>query len=115
VRRGLEALERAAALGQGLGRYGLQAAIASCHVQARHLGETDWEGIVALYDALAQVAPSPIVDLNRAVAVSMAYGPEAALEIVDALRSEPVLAGYHLLSSVRGSLLERLGRMGEAR
>ena len=115
VGRGLAAQERAASMGDGLGRYGIQAAIASCHARARRLEETDWARIVALYDALAEVAPSPIVDLNRAVAVSMAYGPEAALEIVDSIRANPLLDGYHLLPSVRASLLERLGRPEEAR
>jgi RNA polymerase sigma-70 factor (ECF subfamily) len=115
VHRGLVALERAARLGHGLGRYGLQAAIASCHVRAPSAAGTDWERVVALYDALAELEPSPIVELNRAVAVAMAYGPEAALEIVDSLGSVSVLHGYHLFWSVRGSLLERLGRRDEAR
>jgi predicted RNA polymerase sigma factor len=92
----------------------LQAAIAACHARARNPEDTDWEQIAALYDALAQLTPSPIVDLNRAVAVGMAFGPEAGLEIVDALTSEPTLKSYHLLPSVRGDLLARLGRFNEA-
>jgi predicted RNA polymerase sigma factor len=92
----------------------LQAAIAACHARAREPEETDWEQIAALYDALAQLTPSPIVDLNRAVAVGMAFGPEAGLEIVDALTSEPKLKAYHLLPSVRGDLLAKLGRFNEA-
>jgi len=115
IRRGLAALERAQALGGGLGAYALQAAIAACHARAREAAETDWERIVALYDALAQVAPSPVVGLNRAVAVSMAFGPAAALEIVDAMRAEPSLKNYQWLPSVRGDLLARLGRNAEAR
>jgi predicted RNA polymerase sigma factor len=115
IRRGLAALDRAAALGRGLGPYGLQAAIAACHARARSASETDWTRIAALYDALAQLAPSPVVELNRAVAVSMAFGPQAGLELVDALSTEPALRGYHLLPSVRGDLLEKLGRYDEAR
>jgi RNA polymerase sigma factor (sigma-70 family) len=115
IRRGLAALERAHELGDGLGPYALQAAIAACHARARTPEETDWERIVALYDALAQLAPSPVVELNRAVAVSMAFGPAAGLELVDALTSEPALARYHLLPSARGDLLEKLGRRAEAR
>jgi predicted RNA polymerase sigma factor len=115
VRRGLAALARAEALGGALGPYALQAAIAACHARARTAEETDWVRIVALYDALAQLAPSPVVDLNRAVAVSMAFGPAAGLELVDALTHESRLQGYHLLSSVRGDLLEKLGRFAEAR
>jgi predicted RNA polymerase sigma factor len=115
IRRGLAALARAEALGGTLGPYALQAAIAACHGRARTAEETDWVRIVALYDALAQLARSPIVDLNRAVAVSMAYGPTAGLEIVDTLISESRLASYHLLPSVRGDLLEKLGRFDEAR
>ncbi|TFW31523.1 RNA polymerase sigma factor [Massilia horti] len=115
IRRGLAALERAAALGLGLGPYGLQAAIASCHARALTPGETDWARIAALYDALAQVAPSAVVELNRAVAVSMAYGPQAGLELADTLLSEPTLKHYHLLPSVRGDMLARLGRRSEAR
>jgi RNA polymerase sigma factor (sigma-70 family) len=115
IRRGLAALERAEKLGGALGPYALQAAVAACHARARTAGETDWARIVALYDALAQLAPSPIVDLNRAVAVSMAFGPIAALEIVDALIRDSRLGSYHLLPSVRGDLLEKLGRFEEAR
>ncbi len=115
IRRGLAALERAERLGGALGPYALQAAIAACHARARTGAETDWQRIAALYDALAQVAPSPVVELNRAVAVSMAFGPAAGLELVDALTDEPSLEGYHLLPSVRGDLLTRLGRFDEAR
>ena len=115
VQRGFAALARARAQGLALGPYALQAAIASCHARARTAESTDWRRIVALYDALAQVQPSPIVELNRAVAVSMAFGPAAALELVDALAAEPALAGYHLLPSVRGDLLAKLGRTDEAR
>jgi predicted RNA polymerase sigma factor len=93
----------------------LQAAIAACHARARAPEETDWARIVALYDALAQLAPSPVVELNRAVAVGMAFGPEAGLELVDALTSVPSLKAYHLLPSVRGDLLAKLGRSDEAR
>ncbi len=115
VGRGLAALERARQRGGGLGPYTLQAAIAACHARARAPEQTDWERIVALYDALAQLAPSPVVELNRAVAVGMAYGPAAGLELVDELTSEPALEGYHLLPSVRGDLLVKLGRGAEAR
>jgi RNA polymerase sigma-70 factor (ECF subfamily) len=115
VGRGLAALERAYATGGPLGPYTLQAAIAACHARARAADDTDWERIVALYDGLAQLTPSPVVELNRAVAVGMAFGPRAALEIVDTLRGEPALGGYHLLPSVRGDLLEKLGRIDEAR
>jgi RNA polymerase sigma-70 factor (ECF subfamily) len=115
IRRGLAALERAETLGGALGPYTLQAVIAACHARARTPEETDWARIVALYDALAQLAPSPIVELNRAVALAMAYGPAAGLELVDALTSEPALKTYHLLPSVRGDLLARLGRFDEAR
>ncbi len=97
-----------------LGPYALQAAIAACHARARTPEETDWARIAALYDALAQLAPSPVVELNRAVALSMAYGPAAGLELVDALTSEPSLKNYHLLPSVRGDLLAKLGRFDEA-
>ncbi len=114
IRRGLAALERAEELGGGPGPYALQAAIAACHARARTPAETEWARITALYDALAQVAPSPVVELNRAVAVSMAFGPAAGLEIVDALTSERSLEGYHLLPSVRGDLLAKLGRFHEA-
>jgi RNA polymerase sigma factor (sigma-70 family) len=115
IRRGLAALERAEALGGALGPYTLQAAIAACHARATTPEETDWEGIAALYDALAQLAPSPVVELNRAVALAMAFGPAAGLEVVDGLREERSLAGYHLLPSVRGDLLAKLGRLDEAR
>ena len=114
IRRGLAALARAESLGGALGPYALQAAIAACHARARTTTDTDWARIVALYDALAQLAPSPVVELNRAVAVSMAFGPAAGLEIVDGLRAEPRLGSYHLLPSVRGDLLARLGRHAEA-
>ena len=114
IRRGLAALERAGGLGGALGRYALQAAIAACHARARAADETDWARIAALYDVLAQVAPSPVVELNRAVAISMAFGPAAGLELVDELTGEPAFAGYHLLPSVRGDLLEKLGRLDEA-
>jgi RNA polymerase sigma factor (sigma-70 family) len=115
IRRGLAALERAHSLGGASGPYALQAALAACHAQARTASETPWVQIVALYDALAQVAPSPVVELNRAVAVGMAFGPEAGLEIVDALAATPSLANYHWLPSVRGDLLAKLGRLDEAR
>ncbi len=115
VRRGLAALERAEALGGALGPYALQAAIAACHARARTPEETDWEGIAALYEALAQLAPSPVVELNRAVALAMAFGPATGLELVEALASEPSLERYHLLPSVRGDLLSKLGRHDEAR
>ena len=115
IRRGLAALERADALSGTLGPYALQAAVAACHARARCASETDWVRIVALYDALAQLAPSPVVDLNRAVAVSMAFGPGAGLEIVDELNTDSRLSTYHLLPSVRGDLLEKLGRFDEAR
>lgn len=115
IRRGLQALERANALGGARGPYALQAAIAACHARALVAEETDWKRIVELYDELARIMPSPIVELNRAVAVSMASGPDAALELVDALTAEPALKGYHLLPSVRGDLLAKLGRYDEAR
>src|SRR5947199_10798632 len=115
IGRGLAALARAEALGGASGPYTLQAAIAACHARARTAEETDWTRIVALYDALAQLTPSPIVELNRAVAVGMAFGPAAGLELVDALTSEPLLEGYHLLPSARGDLLTKLGRFDEAR
>ena len=114
INRGLAALRRAEQLGP-LGPYGLQAAIAACHARARRAQDTEWERIVALYDALAVVSPSPVVELNRAVAVAMAYGPDAGLELIDALCREPLLGSYHLLPSVRGELLARLGRDTEAR
>ncbi|PYO93559.1 MAG: RNA polymerase subunit sigma-24 [Gemmatimonadetes bacterium] len=115
IQRGLAALERAEALGGASGPYTLQAAIAACHARARTAEETDWTRIVALYDGLAQLTPSPVVELNRAVALGMAFGPAAGLEIVDQLTSDPALAGYHLLPSVRGELLRQLGRFEEAR
>ncbi|WP_437619907.1 RNA polymerase sigma factor [Sorangium sp. So ce1151] len=115
IRRGLAALERAGALGGALGPYALQAAIAACHARARAAEETDWARIAALYAALARIAPSPVVELNRAVALSMAFGPAAGLAVVDALISERALENYHLLPSVRGDLLAKLGRLGEAR
>jgi RNA polymerase sigma-70 factor, ECF subfamily len=114
VGRGLAALERAERAPGALGPYALQAAISACHARARAAADTDWERIVALYDALAQLMPSPVVELNRAVAVGMAFGPEAALELVDELAGDPALAGYHLLPTVRGDLLARLGRRAEA-
>jgi RNA polymerase sigma factor (sigma-70 family) len=114
IRRGLAALERAEALGGALGPYALQAAIAACHARARTAEETDWPRIAALYDALAQLTPSPVVELNRAVAVAMAFGPAAGLDIVDTLTAEPSLKTYHLLPSVRGDLLAKLGRFAEA-
>jgi predicted RNA polymerase sigma factor len=115
VGRGLAALERAYATGGPIGPYTLQAGIAACHARARAPEDTDWERIVALYDGLAQLMRSPVVELNRAVAVGMASGPRAALTIVDRLRQEPALDSYHLLPSVRGDLLEKLGRLDEAR
>ncbi len=115
IGRGLASLERAQLLGTPLGPYTLQAAIAACHARARTAAQTDWHRIAALYDALAQVAPSPVVELNRAVAVGMAFGPSAGLELVDALEKERALKNYHLLPSVRGDLLEKLGRLSEAR
>ena len=115
VGRGLVALERAKRSGGALGPYTLQAAIAACHARARVAAETDWDDVVALYDALAQLMPSPVVELNRAVAIGMAHGPEAALGLVESLRSEPALSEYHLLAVVRGDLLEKLGRTDEAR
>jgi len=115
VRRGLAALERAEQLAGALGPYALQAAIAACHARARTPEETDWTRITALYDALAQLTQSPVVEVNRAVAYTMAFGPAAGLEIVDALTAEPALASYHLLPSVRGDFLFKLGRFDEAR
>ncbi len=114
IRRGLAALARAEQLGGALGPYALQGAIAACHARARTAPETDWTRIAALYEALSQLAPSPIVELNRAVALSMAFGPAVGLELVDALRAEPQLKAYHLLPSVRGDLLAKLGRKAEA-
>lgn len=115
IGRGMVALERAEALPGPLGPYALQAAIAACHARARTADETDWPRIVALYDALAAATGSPVVELNRAVALAMAFGPQTGLELVDELRDEPALAAYHLLPSVRGDLLMKLGRLDEAR
>jgi predicted RNA polymerase sigma factor len=115
IRRGLAALARAEELGGAHGSYALQAAIAACHARARAPSDTDWPRIVALYGELAALTRSPIVELNRAVAVAMAHGPAAGLALVDALRTEPTLASYHLLPSVRGDLLTKLGRLAEAR
>jgi RNA polymerase sigma factor (sigma-70 family) len=114
IRRGLAALGRAERLSGALGPYALQAAIAACHARAAVAADTDWPRIAALYDALAQLQPSPVVELNRAVAVGMAFGPEAGLELVDALADEPALASYHLLPAVRADLLGKLGRSEEA-
>jgi RNA polymerase sigma-70 factor, ECF subfamily len=115
IRRGLAALERAQRLDTAFGPYALQAAIAACHARALTPEDTEWQRMVALYDALAQLTPSPIVELNRAVAVAMAFGPQAGLDLVDSLVSEPSLKNYHLLPSVRGDLLCKLGRFAEAR
>ncbi len=115
IRRGLAALARAQELGGALGPYALQAALAACHARAAAAADTDWAQIAAIYDALSEVAPSPVVELNRAVAVGMAFGPEAGLELVNALLTESSLAKYHLLPSVRGDLLYKLGRFAEAR
>jgi predicted RNA polymerase sigma factor len=115
IRRGLAALDRADVLGGARGPYAVQAAIAACHARARAPEQTDWPRIAGLYEELARIAPSPVVELNRAVAVAMALGPAAGLELVDALLSEPRLEGYHLLPGVRGDLLFKLGRFDEAR
>jgi RNA polymerase sigma factor (sigma-70 family) len=115
INRGLAALERAEALGGAHGSYTLQAAIAACHARARAAADTDWARIAELYEELVRLVPSPVVELNRAVAVGMADGPAAGLELVDALTSEPALKNYHLLPSVRGDLLDKLGRLAEAR
>jgi predicted RNA polymerase sigma factor len=119
IRRGLAALERAEKLSQKVGSvpgsYTLQASIAACHARARTAAETDWERIARHYDALAQLAKSPIVELNRAVAYAMAFGPESGLELVERLTSEPSLKAYHLLPAVRGDLLAKLGRFEDAR
>ena len=115
IRRGLAALRRAEELGGASGPYALQAAIAACHARARAPEETDWARIAALYGELARAVPSPVVELNRAVAVSMAFGPAAALERVEELKSDPQLKTYHLLPAVRGDLLDKLGRFEEAR
>jgi predicted RNA polymerase sigma factor len=114
INRGLAALDRAEELGGARGPYVLQAAIAACHARAFRAQDTEWPRIVTLYTTLAEVMPSPIVELNRAVAVSMAYGPQAALDLVDQLAGEPSLRNYHLLPSVRGDLLLKLGRAAEA-
>src|SRR3954466_12719155 len=114
IRRGLAALEHAESLATSPSSYVLQAQIAACHARARTPDETDWPRIVELYEALAKLAPSPVVELNRAVAVAMAFGPAAGLELVDALRTERLLENYHLLPSVRGDLLKKLGRLNEA-
>ena len=115
IRRGLAALARAEAMGGEQGPYALQAAIAACHARARTASETDWVQIAGLYDDLVELMPSPVVELNRAMAIAMAFGPAAGIELVDALASEPVLKNYHLLPSVRGDLLSKLGRLDEAR
>jgi predicted RNA polymerase sigma factor len=115
IRRGLAALQRAETLGGALGPYALQAAIAACHARAPVAGHTEWPRIAALYDALSQVAPSPVVELNRGVAIGMAFGPAEGLAVVDALRDVPALQNYHWLPSVRGDLLAKLGRRAEAR
>jgi RNA polymerase sigma-70 factor (ECF subfamily) len=115
IRRGLAALKRGEQLGCPQGPYALQASIAACHARARIPLETDWPRIVALYGELARLTPSPVIELNRAVAVSMASGPAAGLELVDSIASEPSLRTYHLLPSVRGDFLEKLGRLDEAR
>jgi len=114
IRRGLAALARAEALGGALGPYALQGAIAACHARAPTGADTDWQRIAALYDALAQLAPSPVVELNRAVALAMAFGPATGLEVADALLAEPLMKNYHLLPSVRGDFLFKLGRFDEA-
>lgn len=114
IRRGLTALERSRQLGRSLGSYSLQAAITACHAQAPTADETDWPRIAALYEALSRVSPSPIVELNRAVAIAMAFGPKFGLQIIDELKEEPSLKGYHLLYSVRGDFLVKLGRHDEA-
>jgi predicted RNA polymerase sigma factor len=115
IRRGLQALERAEALGGMLGPYTLQAAIAACHARALFPEDTDWERIAALYQVLAHISPSPVVELNRAVAVGMAFGPAEGLEVVDVLTAERALQGYPQLPAVRGDLLAKLGRLDEAR
>ena len=115
IRRGLAALERAEALGGARGPYALQAALAACHARARTAADTDWARIAGLYGALGEVAPSPIVELNRAIALAMLFGPEAGLKLADALKDDPALASYHLLPSVRGDFLTKLGRFEEAR
>jgi len=114
IHRGLAALERVAQLGGSLGPYALQAALAACHARATRPEDTDWQRIAALYDALSQIAPSPVVEVNRAVALGMAFGPQVGLDLADELTTVPALTGYYLLPSVRGDLLRRLGRYGEA-
>jgi len=114
IRRGLAALDRASKLGRGLGPYGLQAAIAACHATAPSSESTDWVRIAALYDALGELSPSPVVELNRAVAVSMAYGPDAGLGVLEAVARHPAMSNYYLFLSVRGDILERLGRFADA-
>jgi predicted RNA polymerase sigma factor len=115
IRRGLSALSRAEQLGGADGPYAMQAALAACHARARTAAETDWQRIAELYARLLELTPSPVIELNRAVAVSMARGPAAGLEIVERLTQEPMLQGYHLLPSVRGDLLHKLGRFAEAK
>jgi predicted RNA polymerase sigma factor len=115
IRRGLAALERAERLGGSLRPYALQAAIAACHARAKAPEDTDWTRIAALYDALGQLTPSPVIEINRAVAHAQAFGPAAGLEILDAIRRHPALASYHLLHAVRGDLLAKLGRTDQAR
>ena len=115
ISRGRAALERADAVGTGRGAYGLQAAIAECHAVAASVDETDWERIVLLYEALGRIAPSPVVELNRAAAVAMATGPASALRIIDQIAASGALAGYHLLPATRGELLLRLGRTDYSR
>jgi predicted RNA polymerase sigma factor len=114
IQRGFAALQRAEKLGGARGPYALQAAIAACHARALEASQTDWPRIAALYDALAQLTPSPVIELNRAVAISMAFGPGAGLELIDALLSEPSLKNYHLLPAVRGDFLFKLNRFAEA-
>jgi predicted RNA polymerase sigma factor len=115
IRRGLAALERAERLGGSLGPYALQAAIAACHARAHAPEDTDWTRISALYDALGQLTPSPVIEINRAVAHAQAFGPAAGVKILDAIRRHPALATYHLLHAVRGDFLAKLGRMDQAR
>jgi predicted RNA polymerase sigma factor len=115
ISRGLAALDRAVTLGGAVGPYALQAAIAACHARARTAAETDWARIASLYDALILTTPSPVVELNRGVAHAFAFGPQDGLDIVDGLAGEPTLKSYHLLPSVRGDLLQKLGRIEEAR
>ena len=115
IRQGLEALQKAESLPPRRGPYTLQAAIAACHARAQTAEATDWKRIASLYDELAQLTPSPIIELNRAVALSMAFGPAVGLELVDKLVAEPALKNYHLLPSVRGDFLAKLGRFDEAR